>query len=150
MSARPQEHRHGHAAYRGRPSPTYTAWQNMLARCARKNHPSYPRYGGRGVTVCERWQDFRNFLDDMGEKPTGKSIDRINNDGAYEPGNCRWSTQREQCRNIARNRLITFRGETRCVSEWAEVLGLNVSSINYRLSAGWTDERALTEPMRKR
>lgn len=78
---------------------TYVCWSNMLARCGNANRPDFKNYGGRGITVCERWLDFANFLADMGEKPSGLTIDRINNDGNYEPGNCRWATPSEQRRN---------------------------------------------------
>src|SRR2546427_1038477 len=97
--------KHGHCGQRvsGRqqpPSPTYRSWYSLTARCTNPNTPDYPRYGGRGITVCERWrEDFRNFLADMGERPAGTSIDRINNDGNYEPGNCRWATRSGQMRN---------------------------------------------------
>jgi len=99
--------RHGHSvgAAGGR-TPTYYTWQNMHTRCRNPNVPGYPNYGGRGITVCERWKSFENFLADMGERPgRGYSIDRIDNDGNYEPGNCRWTTHVEQMRNTRRTKL---------------------------------------------
>ena len=85
---------HGHVNTR-----THNSWRDMLARCRQPKYPTYSRYGGRGITVCERWLFFENFLADMGERPEGKTLDRINNDGNYEPGNCRWATPKEQAAN---------------------------------------------------
>ena len=91
--------KHGHCPRNGSPSPTYISWCNMKARCQNPNRSDYERYGGRDIKVCERWQDFANFLADMGEKPEGLTLDRIDNDGNYEPGNCRWATPKEQIQN---------------------------------------------------
>jgi hypothetical protein len=97
--------RHGHARQSGR-SRTYTTWQMLRQRCTNPRNPNYRWYGGRGITVCERWlHNFENFLADMGHRPTGKSIDRINSNGDYEPSNCRWATPSEQLRNRRAARL---------------------------------------------
>lgn len=96
---------HGMTSRTSRP-PEYTVWQNMRARCLRATHPSYHRYGGRGITVCPEWADFRTFLADVGHRPgPGYSLERANNDGGYEPGNVRWATQSEQMRNTSRTKL---------------------------------------------
>ena len=90
---------HGHCRGR-RGTPTHKSWDAMIGRCTRPTNASYKNYGGRGITVCERWRSsFKNFLEDMGERPTGKTIDRIDSDGDYEPGNCRWATAAEQLAN---------------------------------------------------
>jgi hypothetical protein len=136
---------HGHGSGG---SPEYRAWKNMLTRCLYKCHKDYHRYGGRGITVCERWRtSFANFLADMGLKPSPKhSIDRIDGSGNYEPSNCRWATQSEQMSNTSRNVNITFRGMTRNLSQWCELLGVSREMVRGRLARGWTVERAFTTP----
>lgn len=101
----PDNTRHGHGAHRaGRRTPTYVVWSNLIQRTTNPRHPYWDSYGGRGITVCDRWRDFSNFLADMGEKPDGLTIDRIDNDGGYEPGNCRWATWSQQRRNQRRRK----------------------------------------------
>jgi hypothetical protein len=139
----PSNYRHGHA--QKRISPTYNTWAGMKARCTDPKNQAYKHYGARGIKVCERWMTFANFLEDMGEKPEGTSLDRIDHSGDYCKENCKWSTHLEQARNKRSNRNISFNGETLCLMEWAERLGLNVSSLAERLDK-WPLEKALTTP----
>ena len=129
-------------------SAEYKVWAGIKRRCLNRNDPSYPDYGGSGVTVCQRWADsFEAFLEDMGCRPTPRhTIDRIKNSKGYEPGNCRWATRAEQNRNKKNNRLITFRGVTLVSAQWARRTGIDRATIEYRLDNGWSVERALTTP----
>ena len=125
--------------------PTYRVWQKIKERCHGTGHH---RYSERGIKMCDLWRnDFAAFLADMGERPNQKhSIERIDNDGDYEPGNCRWATQREQMANVSYNRNITVGGETLHLTEWARRLGTSASAVFYRLQRGWTEEEAVTTP----
>lgn len=127
-------------------SAEYRTWRGMLNRCHNTREPGFANYGGRGIVVCHRWRDsFKNFLADMGRKPsTRHSIDRIDNDGNYEPDNCRWATAKEQSRNQSTNRFLTYGGETMPVAAWAERVGVKASTISRRLALGWTVDRTLT------
>ncbi len=119
----------------------------MSERTSNPNDPGYKHYGGRGITVCDRWKSFENFLEDMGRKPTPKhSIDRIDNEQGYYKENCRWATRIEQARNTRRNRFLLHQGEERCIAEWAVVKGINVKTIIKRLQSGYTVEEALETP----
>jgi len=114
--------RHGHntRAFRSR---TYRAWVGMRSRCKYQYLDSYPRYGGRGIAVCDRWRSFDAFLADMGEAPAGTSLDRIDTNGHYEPGNCRWATGAEQNANKRSNRNITYAGRTQHLMAWSREIG---------------------------
>lgn len=130
-------------------TPEYRVWQNMLNRCRNPSHPEYPNYGGRGITVCERWRNsFENFLADVGVRPSrAYELDRYpSNDGNYEPGNCRWATRQEQCRNTRSNRVITHNDESMCLVAWSERTGLSVAAIRGRLRRGWPIAAVLTIP----
>jgi len=127
----------------------YQTWSAMIQRCTTPGHKAYPDYGGRGIKVCARWRrSFQNFLDDMGPRP-GKeySLDRIDNDGDYEPSNCRWTTQLEQMNNRRMNHRLTFNGENLTINQWAAKLGINSTAIHRRIALGWPVERILTEPV---
>lgn len=117
-------------------SPEYTAWQGMWRRCTDPKVERYPNYGGRGISVCDRWKSFENFYADMGDRPEGMSIERKETNGNYEPGNCRWATSKEQGRNRTTNRVIEYNGERKCVSEWCEQLGIPISTFTHRLRRG--------------
>lgn len=125
-----------------RPS-TYSIWATMKARCHNPRAPGFQYYGARGITVCDRRRDsFENFLADMGEQPVGKSLDRIDNAGNYEPGNCRWATASEQMRHTRASTMVTFRGETKSVPDWCDELGLHYESTRMRIQRGMAPEKA--------
>lgn len=139
---------HGHASKRSR---TYTAYHNMLRRCYSPTNEKYPRYGGRGIRVCKRWRGpagFSNFVTDMGDAPSGMQIDRIDNDGNYESGNCRWATRIQQARNKSATLRLTYDGTSKSVTQWADDRGLKASTVHARLRRGWSVEQALTRPPR--
>lgn len=136
--------------YRKKETTEYKAWQNMKTRCYSATAKEFPRYGGRGITICDRWRhSFENFLADMGLKPTPKhSLDRIKNDLGYSPDNCEWRTIVQQNQNTRGNVNVTYRGETLCVSEWARRAGLNMFTLVKRMQNGWDFDRAMTTPPR--
>lgn len=136
---------HGWARRGPKPSE-YTTWCSMIRRCANPRDSAFYRYGGRGITVCERWRhDFAAFLADMGPKPSAKhSIDRIDNDGPYSPENCRWATLTEQGRNTRRNRVIEAFGERMCSSAWQEKTGVLAITARRRVARGVSPEVAVT------
>ena len=140
-----RESRHGETSRHGA-TRIYASWKGMKDRCYRKTTREYKRYGGRGIRVCLRWHTFENFLADMGRPPAGHSIDRIDGDGNYEPGNCRWATPKQQARNRRNNVLVTFNNKTQCVAAWAEELGLKLSTLKTRLKKRWPLETALAAP----
>jgi hypothetical protein len=135
---------HGHSLV-GKVSPTYKTWLRMKERCYNPHKDKYKYYGGRGIKVCARWSKFENFLADMGEKPAGLTLDRVDNDGDYKPSNCRWATLKEQARNKRNNHFLTFRGETRTLTEWARTLKIPQPTLSRRLIDGWRVEDALTK-----
>ena len=127
----------------------YNIWVHMRNRCSNPQNQAYKNYGARGITVCERWQIFDNFYLDMGDRPGGMSLERIDNDKGYSPGNCKWATTKEQHRNTRRNRIIEYDGRKQCLSEWADDVGMSSSVLHNRLvQKKWTVERAFTQEVR--
>jgi hypothetical protein len=126
-------------------SPEYRAWKSLRERCTDPRSKSYPSYGGRGITVCPEWgASFDAFYQDMGPRPSPQhSIDRIDNDGPYSRGNCRWATKKEQSRNHRKNRLITHAGRTMPLAAWADEAGISWAAMVGRMKRGWSMEQAL-------
>ena len=141
---------HGEAT-RGKVSPELRCWRQMIHRCYDSTDGSYADYGERGIRVCANWlNSFASFLIDMGRRPSNKhSIDRIDNDGNYEPGNCRWATRKEQNNNSRHVRWLTLGDQTKTMSEWAAIIGISVSSLSGRLDRMGV-EKALTMPVQSR
>lgn len=141
--------KHGHQIG-GKQSRTYNTWRKMIDRCTNKNHKAYHHYGGRGIKIHEEWFTFLNFLNDMGERPINKTLDRIDNNGNYEPSNCRWATKKQQSRNTRTVKKLLFNNIERPLTEWAEIVGINASTINSRLlQYNWSINKALTTPVKK-
>ena len=137
-------------ARRGKETSTYYTWRNMKNRCNNSNNKRYHDYGGRGIKACKRWLKFENFLADMGERPPGKTLDRIDNNKGYYKENCKWSTRKEQQRNMRNNRWITINNKTQCLMDWCKELNLKYNTIFTRLLRGWPVMEALEIVQRKR
>lgn len=138
--------KHGHARRGTKLTPTYKTWQAMMTRCYNPKVKSYKDYGGRGVKVCDGWHYFENFLAYMGERPDDMTLDRIDSNGDYIPGNCRWATRIEQNRNTRNNKVVEFDGVRMTQSEFAERIGVNQTTVSYRLRNGWTPEQVANTP----
>lgn len=144
------------AARRGQPgsaggrcaSPEYKVWGGMIQRCHNPRSPAFPNYGGRGVRVCDEWRGrggFARFFEHVGPRPSpDMTVDRIDNDRGYEPGNVRWATRLEQSINSRRVRMVTIGGETRHLAEWAKIAGVDPPTLSYRIRAGWPEDRLLS------
>ena len=117
-----------------------------MQRCYRIKEKSYQDYGGRGITVCDRWHDFVNFLADMGEVQAKLTLDRKDNNGNYEPTNCRWATRGQQLRNTRISQFVTHNGVTKSIWDWAEEIGIKGKTLKKRLSGGWDINKAMTTP----
>lgn len=129
-------------------SSEYRVWVGMKDRCHNPKGTAYYRYGGRGIAVCDRWlNSFENFLADMGPMPEGHTVERVDNGKGYCPDNCVWASMKTQQNNRRNNRRITLNGETATVSQWAEKMGIKVSTVFSRLYLGWSEERAIREPV---
>lgn len=125
----------------------FKSWDSMIQRCTNPKAPDFPKYGGRGITICPQWlESFNNFYRDMGDRPQGKSLDRLDVNGNYEPGNCRWATRSEQQRNKSNQIQVTAFGRTQTVGLWSLETGVDSKAIHWRIKTGWPPERAVTEP----
>lgn len=124
----------------------YRTWASMKERCNNPNYQYYHRYGGRGIIVCDQWNVFENFYKDMGDKPEGLQLDRIDNDGNYCKENCKWSTPKENSNNASFNNVLEFNGKKQSVSRWAEELRINRNTLFARIFNGWSVEKTLTTP----
>ncbi|HVI40923.1 MAG TPA: hypothetical protein VM577_09705 [Anaerovoracaceae bacterium] len=123
-------------------------WKNMLTRCSNPKVECFKNYGGRGISVCERWRVFENFFADMGQPPSPKhSIDRIDVNGDYRPGNCRWATSKEQAQNKTTSRSVKAFGKAMTATEWSSRTSISSARIRARIARGWSEEEALTIPM---
>lgn len=143
--------KHGHARNNEK-NRTYCSWQSMVDRCGNSKNPKYYRYGGRGVSVCVNWCGefgFVNFLNDMGERPPNKTLDRIDNDKGYCKENCRWATKKEQMRNRENTLYINYHGENVSIAELAERFGLYNSLVAQRIKKGWDIDKVCTEEIKK-
>jgi hypothetical protein len=128
--------------------PLHKTWTNMIRRCYVESCPAYPHYGGRGIRVCDRWVDFSAFVMDMGKKPDPSySLDRIDNNGHYEPSNCRWASSYVQSRNTRRNRWVTYQGESVCLADLAKRLKISSGALRERIRRGWA-ENTWGDPVR--
>ncbi|MES0207901.1 hypothetical protein NKJ93_02225 [Mesorhizobium sp. M0028] len=124
-------------------SPEYFTWAGMRQRCSNPKTPNYDRYGGRGISVCSRWANsFVNFYTDMGPRPSiGHTIERLENDGDYEPGNCVWAVKKRQANNTCRNIVVTYEGKTHTLAEWADRLRINYRTLHNRYTRGLSLDR---------
>ena len=141
------EQKSKYGVYPRKRTKTYRSWESMKQRCTNPRFSSYKWYGGKGVRICDRWlgeNGFTNFLNDMGEVPIGLTLERIDNNGNYEPLNCRWATKKEQCRNRRTSAFFTFNGRTQTLAAWAEEYGIAQGLLYARLYKAWDFETAIT------
>jgi hypothetical protein len=124
------------------------AWSESLKRCSNPAHRQYKYYGGRGIRYCKRWQNFENFLKDMGPRPPGMTLERKNNNRGYSKSNCQWATRCQQTRNRRNTLKVTYKGMTRTLPEWAEIAGIDYYTLKARVTAGYTARQVLTKPVK--
>jgi len=133
---------HGNSKWKNRVEdtrPTYDSWKNMYHRCLNETSPDYAYYGKRGITICDRWKhDYDAFVEDMGLREPGMTLDRINNDGNYEPGNCQWATRKTQSRNKRNNHILTIDGRSQTIADWADESGIASRALWLRVQTGYT------------
>jgi hypothetical protein len=138
--------KHGHA----NKHPLYNTWISMKQRCYNPDNPSHRYYGARGITVCDRWKaSFEAFISDLGPRPDGTSLDRIDVNGNYEPGNCRWATPKEQANNKTDNRTVSYRGLTTNLKSLCEYVNVKYDLVRERLNAGWSIDDAINQPVHR-
>lgn len=128
--------------------PLYNVWKAMRHRCRNPNSDCWKHYGGRGITICDRWDSFHNFLSDIGPKPKGYTLDRIDNDGNYEPSNCRWATRREQMRNQSVTRWVMIEGKRHRAADLSDISGIKTDSIVERASQGLSYQEVISPERR--
>ena len=140
--------KHGFAG-RSTQHPLYNIWAGIMDRCHNQSARDYYLYGGRGISVCERWKHIENFIADMGDRHYGRSIDRINNDGNYEPRNCRWATIKQQSNNRRTNHILKFKGKSQTMQAWSEEIGVNKNTLYGRTRKGWSMKKILSPFVRR-
>ena len=130
--------------------PLFNVWRAMMSRCYKPKDKRFSRYGGRGISVCERWHNVNHFISDMTSGyEQGLQLDRINNDGHYTPDNCRWSTTKQQTRNYSRNVILEHDGKRMCVVDWAIECGIPATVLYDRVARGWSAHKCLTQPVKR-
>jgi len=143
-------YRHGHAG-KNKFSPEYHSWAGMWTRCTNPNRSTWRHYGGRGIKVCRRWKKFENFLSDMGPRPAGTTLDRINVNGNYTPSNCRWANVRTQARNSVQVVWVSIAGVRRRLVEWCEIKKISINTVRCRVKKyGWTYPEAILTPVQRK
>lgn len=129
-------------------TPEYQSWQAMKNRCLNPNQSAYKNYGGRGITICDKWIEFAGFAEDMGERPEGCSLERIDNSKGYSKDNCVWATIKSQNRNTRQNKYLTYNGVTLCMKDWSIKTGIPYPTIQDRVRRGWETDKVLSKGSR--